>query len=95
MILAILSAVYLLYKIMSFVYFLWLLRKLKGKYIKDFQEVLGSQSLQRHMYSGTIRCKWNKLLAVVKANFDNDGNLRHVGRVPFSIFKLRSEILFT
>lgn len=95
LILMIAAGVYILYKVMSFFYFLWLRSKLKGKHIRDFQKVLGYQYLERQMYTGIKRCKWKKLLIVVKANFDYEGNLRHVDRVPFSIFKLRSEILFT
>lgn len=83
------------YKLFSYIYYLRLRQKLKGGSISDFKEVLGSKYFLRPMYSGLIRYKWKKAFVVVKANFDDKGNLRHNGKVPFRFFKLRSEVLFT
>lgn len=83
------------YKIIAYIYYLRLRNRLNGGNIICFQEVLGNKFRYRPVHSGVVRYKWKKALIVVKADFDNLGNLRHTGKVPFRIFKLRSEMLFT
>lgn len=84
----------ILYKIFTIVYFIRLKTQLKDGDINTFTEVLGDNYKYRRLLSGLVRYKWSNGWMIIKANFDENGQLICTKIMPQIIFRLRSELLF-
>lgn len=93
-VIGIIIALLLLYKIASLIYFLNLKAKLKHADLNTFTKVLGENHKHRLQFNGLIRYKWSKGWVIIKANFDENGNLIYNKIIPQIIFRLKSELLF-
>ena len=83
-----------IYRALPFLYF-QKLKTMKNGNLETFKNKLGDTYQYKTLYNGLIRCKWHKGWVVIKANFDEEGNLISNHIVPYNFLGLRAEILFT
>ncbi|HZL08443.1 MAG TPA: hypothetical protein VFC65_00480 [Prolixibacteraceae bacterium] len=63
--------------------------------MNTFINVLGENYQKRHLLNGLTRYKWSNGLMIVKAGFDESGNLVCNKIMPRIIFRFKSELLFS
>ena len=63
------------YKILTSFYYLSMEKKLKHADLPGFKKLLGSHFQYKSSLNGIRRCKWTNNFIVVKASFDEEGNL--------------------
>ena len=93
-IIGIFFAIFVVYKIVSLLYFILLKARLRNGDFKTFVKILGENHQHRLLLNGLIRYKWSQGWINVKANFDENGKLIRDKTLPIIIFKLKSELLF-
>ena len=79
---------YFFYKVFTLLYYYFYLRiKLRNASLDTFIKVLGDSYQQRIIYEGVYRYKWYKGWIVVRATFDQKGNLVRTERHEYDISK--------
>ena len=93
-IIAAIFSLLLIYKVVSFLYVLKLKNLLKNGDFNRFVHVLGENHQYRPRFNGLVRYKWSKGLVVIKANFDEAGQLVCHKIQPRIILSLKTQLLF-
>ncbi len=66
--------IWIIYRLMGYLLYLYMKSKLKEKHLDDFINILGSTYFFKKLGHGDKRYRWVKWYIVVKANFDEEGN---------------------
>jgi len=88
------GALIVIYTCIQFFRFFLLRKKLNhtDTDIKGYTKVLGDDYRSRAVDTKTRRCKWDKGIFVVRAHFDEDGNLVGKKNITTRIFSNKKEI---
>lgn len=62
-------------------------KQLENANLEKFKAILNTNYQFRYLFDGSVRYKWYKKFAVIKADFKEDGTLQKIIVLPMNIFK--------
>ena len=84
----------LVYKLVTFLYYLRLKKDLNNANLDFFIQQLGNNYQYKHLTNGSLRYKWDKRWVIIRANFDENGNYLKPIVNKKSFIKILSEFTF-
>lgn len=85
----------LFYKLLSFLYYyFYLRRRLDNATLDTFKKILGTSFRQREVYTGVVRLKWLKYWGVIRGTFDKEGKLIEDDKPACDFTRIISEYNF-
>lgn len=84
----------LIYKLVTFLYYLRLKKYLNNANLDFFIQQLGNKYQYKHLANGSLRYKWDKRWIIIRANFDENGNYVNPNVNNSNFIKILSEFTF-
>ena len=84
----------LVYKLVTYLYYLRLKKDLNNANLDFFIQQLGNKYQYKHLTNGSFRYKWAKRWIIIRANFDENGNFVKTDMASFNFIKILSEFTF-
>lgn len=87
-------AAMIVYKLVTYLYFLQLKKDLQNASLEFFILRLGTNYKYKHLTNGTMRYKWAKRWITIRANFDERGQFVKKDMVSGNFLKILAEYTF-
>lgn len=84
----------MVYKLVTYLYFLQLKKDLQNASLEFFILRLGTNYKYKHLTNGTMRYKWSKRWITIRANFDERGQFVKKDMASGNFLKILAEYTF-